>query len=382
MANPWDNDVVAPSSNPWDKDVTPVPHGPGVGGMKPSTVSADKSPDPATLAPMGRFAGGVDQMLNLGGNRPDQKRQGLHNAFVGAAETAAPLALPALASAPVATVAAGLVGGAGKVLGTEIPKYLGVSPETSELIGDAASVPSAMFGNAGGEAATPALRALLARGVPSWASDLVGTFAPHAGFMTRGAGRVASALLRPKEATPGIVTPTTTGGYQRPDYSNLIRVPGEGVPPYESPAPKTPLQPGPQTDFGPHVPNYGNLIQSPEMGLPPSPSQPEAEVPHPRTYVSTRGAPELPWSVSQGRPSSGTTGGVVVQGKTQPYVGPTSFNAAPKVTPGAIPELMRQQRLQSGDAPAPVILDPSGRPIAAEPPTFANGGIKNNTRRR
>lgn len=342
-----------------------------------------KPPLPDGLAP-GTGPGNEDQ-VNTEGNEPGLPaivNQGIHQlaravpAFSngriaagtsdvvrGAGKVASPLLIPAAIAAPAATTGAAVLGTAGHVIGEGVADAFHASPETSEAVGDVASVPSAILGGRGGSSLTdiPASRWLDAGEKVTW----------NPGSIIK----AARTLFAPRESA-AISQPSVTGGYERPDYSNLIQMPGHGVPPYESPVPATPRQPGPQTDFGAHVPNYGNLIESPSVAPPPVPSpQPEAEVPHPRVYVSTRGAPVAPWNAPQGRPSSGT-------GKGQPYVGPTSFNAAPKVTPGAIPELMRQQRLQSGDvAPAPVILDPGGRPIG-EPPTFANGGIKNNVRRK
>lgn len=114
--------------------------GPGRGGHMPPGSPVAQAPDPSTLPPMGRFAGGVDQMLNLGGNRPGQRLAGAHNAIVGAGELAAPLALPYAVAAPIPALIGAGTGLAAQFAGSEIPRAMGASPEVSDLIGDVAGL--------------------------------------------------------------------------------------------------------------------------------------------------------------------------------------------------------------------------------------------------
>lgn len=346
----------------------PKPTGPGKGGRMPRGTATATAPDPASFGPsnpMGRFAGGVDQMLNLGGNRAGQKRAGLHNAFVGGAEMAAPLALPALAEAPAAVIGGALGGGAGKFLGTAIPEMMHVSPETSELIGDAISIPSAMAGSGAGKIAGPAIRRLISAGIPSWMSDAAGMIHPRAAFLMRGAGKIADAVRSGGGSSePLIARPSVTGGRTRPDYSGLIRPPGGDV---SYPPSSVYPEPGFRTNAYPDRPSIPPpVFQRPPINVPwidELPVSPSAPAPRPESYVAVPDSGRLvePWrSGGQAIPSGTTAASVPITsgGATVSAGGATG----PKITPGAIPEFMRQQRLlkQVPAESAPRIVEPRG----------------------
>ena len=344
MATAYDlngNPVTGESAPAYDLNGNPVSSkpvpGPGKGGMKPGGVVTVQAPDPETLAPMGRFAGGVDQMLNLGGNRPDQKLRGLHNAFVGGSEIAAPLAIPALVASPAATIGAGLAGGAGKVLGTEIPKYFGASPETSDVIGDAASIPSAMIGGATGETVGPAVGRVLARGIPPALSDFVGMIHPHAGFVMRSAGRIMEALNPSEKPLSAPSSPPRSVGV--------------------SPAPLP-------TPIAPLAPSRSVSVTTPNP-------------PTPIPITPQRSVGVFPGNGPEPLPAPSRSVGVYT-GTPQPPAPPVrsiGVFSGPQQAPDAA-------TVKAPIAPPPVEPLATPKAATAEKPTFANGGIKNNVRRR
>lgn len=379
MAAPWASDPVIEQSatTPWEKDPVagaPPSPGPGRGGMKPSTTTA-QPPEPTT--PMGRFANGVDQMTNFGGNRPNQKLAGAHNAFVGASELAAPMAIPALVAAPAATIGAGLLGGVGKLIGNGAAQYFHASPEVSDVIGDAASVPSAMLGSVSGESAGPAIGRFLSRGIPPWASDVVGMIHPGAGFAMRRIGKLASMLnpgdepFEPVRPNPAVAAKMRFGGpVDTSGGPAFPKVGMSGAP--EAPTPGDAFQPNKvnpniasRLRFGGPIdaqggPSYGRVGMS---GAPTVPPQTEpAAVPFQPNRVNPNIARGIRYT-----PGGDDAGGAAVSPSTV----------------GTRAEMMRQLRLRQAANASPQITNPPiATPPATDAPTFANGGIKLNIRRR
>ena len=159
------------------------------------------------------------------------------------------------------------------------------------------------------------------------------------------------------------------------------------------PQPQAPSMPAPPVSFRPQV--QGNVVPAPPISFRAESPTPQASIVAPPP-VRFRDAP------AQGTPTMApppvTFKPSVSSGSNPPLApikpgGPSvSWGAAPKVTPGAIPELMRQQRLSAPPAPDPSpIIAPQGVTEASprltgvpelDQPTFANGGIKSNVRRR
>lgn len=393
MATAYDlngNPITGESAPAYDLDGKPVSstpsHGPGVGGMKPSTTPAASAPEQTGYG-MPRLTSGMAELglagpvegLAPGHGGPGYMR-GIHNTLVGAGELAAPLALPTSVEAIPAFAGRTALGAMGAGAGHVAGRLMGASPEAEDLMGDATGAAAGMVGGPVGRLAgriigNPRVRSAFMENIPfvgKWASAIHDSLQPHA--------------PEPFTPNPNIsrnmrFSPSPETGTQAPGPRSVTPAvrPSERV----FAGPEVPAVPPTFEPFRPN-PNIARL----NRGVPSAGSSAGSASPQNMPVRTTPSRFTSPTdfatrqSVPQGVPS-GTASGTAVPGNGQPYVGPTSFNAAPKVTPGAIPELMRQQRLQSGDtAPASVILDPSGRPIATEPRTFANGGIKNNTRRR
>lgn len=133
-----------PTVGQFDPDTFMLQRQSGTIAFDPDDFMAKKQPVPAQPSPehsledsMWNFGwpnvvNGIGQALKSG-----QRMVGLHKAFTGATQVAAPFALPALATAPLATlgtIAAGTAGGALGKIGSE---FMGASPEASDLVSDA-----------------------------------------------------------------------------------------------------------------------------------------------------------------------------------------------------------------------------------------------------
>lgn len=167
MANPWDKDVIPSTTgsgsaaavatpNPWDKDIIQSAN------STPASLS-DRLPKELghIYAPPlresgflsengfgpGTFGKGIGEVI-----QPGNRQVGLHHMLMGAGEMASPLIIPALSAAPAATITGlagtALAGGVGKI-GSSMA---GASPETSDLIGDAAGLAGGYGGSRLGDA--------------------------------------------------------------------------------------------------------------------------------------------------------------------------------------------------------------------------------------
>lgn len=385
MATPWAKDPTTDQSpaTPWAKDPEARTGGPtepkSVAGVaeqqtKPgfwSTLGSDISSIPHTVANVGRLSGIgqtpqsfstaahelADPNINLFHQGMSEMRNGQ---WLGGAVHAGEGLVPGLGPMThgiADDVSAGNYGRAGaralELAGPEMIKA--VAP----VVSNAASAAAEGF-----RTPTPVGKAI---------TSMIPVFGPKINALRE--------AMRPGEIIPPeppLISPSSaTGGYSRPDYSGLIHAPGSDVPPYQSSI--TP-EPGFRTGAtaspaNPFVPMPKPSVRVPWLDEPPaSPSL--APVPHPSTYVATPSSGSLvePWKPPSVAPSAqtSTNPGNVTFGKSyQTSTNSPITGGATTVTPGAIPEMMRQTRLNAATVSPSVpaqspIIAPRGLTSASE----------------
>lgn len=308
-------------------------------------------PDPSAIFGPVRALAGATQIANPNNLYPDQKMRGLHNIIAGTGESLWPLA--AEAGIP-ALVGGAVLGGAGKLIGTELPKAFGVSPGTSEVIGDVTSIPAAMAG--GGMA-----RSISEIPLENWlnAGEKISLLNP--GSLIK-AGR---ALFAPTPES-SIARGSSIGGYARPDYSNLIRqlpdsTAGDTPPVSEPGSIARGLMGRPVVS---HPSGISSALPAPRFsGGIPERIPATAPVPRPESYIAVPESGRLvePWRVVPGRAAvpSETVSGEMPNVRPSLRIGQTpaerlqELSNSKEGTVGTRAEMMRQLRLAGkGENPA------------------------------
>lgn len=306
----------------------PLPEGlaPGTGPGEENSVGGSGN-EPGLPAIVNQ---GIRQMgRSIPAFANDRPATGVSDVIKGGAKAMSPLAIPAMAMSPAATVGAAALGSAGHMLGSGVADALHASPETSEAVGDVASLPAAMLGGRAGSrlAEIPA---------SNWMD-----FAQKApwGF---GQGVKAVRSLFTGPSTPVVAPPPVT--FRPSGQSKIVAPPpinfraNETAPGVVPPPPVT-FRTAPQNSVTAPPPITFRPEPTPGIVAPP-PVTFRGETPTPRTYAPPP---------------------VVFRSSGGPAAAPAPSSVA--TTPA-----------QSPVAPAPVTE-------TTQPPTFANGRIKLNVRR-
>ena len=135
--------------------VTPIDQGPGRGGRKVTQEQVKEASQKGTTEDLRfgvpRLSTGLEQLTNVGGNRPDQRLKGAHNTLIGAGQLASPLAIPTSAAAIPAVMGSAAMGLAGGKAARGVASLAGVKDEDIlNLLEDAGMVAGGAEGSSAG----------------------------------------------------------------------------------------------------------------------------------------------------------------------------------------------------------------------------------------